>query len=50
MSKNERITGNLVRDILRDLNYYENNESSVEEQTSQIEEVKKLLKGASKTG
>ena len=50
MSKNERITENLVRDILRDLNYYDNNESSVEEQKSQIEEVKKLLKGASKTG
>lgn len=50
MSKNERITENLVRDILRELNYYDNNESSVEEQKSQIEEVKKLLKGASKTG
>lgn len=50
MSKNERITENLVRDILRDLNYYENEETVVEEQKSQIEEVKKLLKGASKTG
>jgi hypothetical protein len=50
MSKNERITENLVRDILRDLKYYENPETTVEEQKSQIEEVKKLLKGASKTG
>ncbi len=50
MSKNERITENLVRDILRDLNYYENEETVVEEQKSQIEEVKKSLKGASKTG
>lgn len=50
MTKNERITENLVRDILRDLNYYSNSEILVEEQKSQIEEVKKLLKGASKTG
>jgi hypothetical protein len=50
VSKNERITENLVRDILRDLNYYEQEETVVEEQKSQIEEVKKLLKGASKTG
>lgn len=50
MSKNERITENLVRDKLRDLNYYEQEETIVEEQKSQIEEIKKLLKGASKTG
>ena len=50
MSKNERITENLVRDILRNLNYYDNNDTIVEEQKSQSEEVKKLLKGASKTG
>ncbi|WP_299103541.1 N-6 DNA methylase [uncultured Winogradskyella sp.] len=50
MSKNERITENLVRDILRNLKYYEQEETVVEEQKSQIEEVKKLLKGASKTG
>lgn len=50
MSKNERITENLVRDILRNLRYYDKDETSVEEQKSQIEEVKKLLKGASKTG
>jgi type I restriction enzyme M protein len=47
---NERITENLVRDILRGLDYYGNENSVVEEQKSQIEEVKKLLKGASKTG
>jgi type I restriction enzyme M protein len=50
VSKNERITENLVRDKLRDLNYYEQEETIVEEQKSQIEEIKKLLKGASKTG
>lgn len=47
---NERITENLVRDILRDLKYYDNKDTQIEEQKSQIEEVKKLLKGASKTG
>lgn len=50
MSKNERITENLVRDILRELKYYDNENTVVEEQKSQIEEIKKLLKGASKTG
>ncbi len=50
MSKNERITENLVRDILRELKYYDSDHIVVEEQKSQIEEVKKLLKGASKTG
>jgi 16S rRNA G966 N2-methylase RsmD len=47
---NERITENLVRDILRDLKYYNNENTQVEEQKSHIVEVKKLLKGASKTG
>ncbi|WP_298481065.1 N-6 DNA methylase [uncultured Maribacter sp.] len=50
MSKNERITENLVRDILRDLNFYDIDHIIVEEQKSQIEEIKKLLRGASKTG
>ena len=50
MSKNERITENLVRNILRDLKYYDNDDIVVEEQKSQIEEVRKLLKGASKSG
>lgn len=49
--RNERITENLVRDLLRELKYYDGaNETHVEEQKSQIEEVKKLLKDASKTG
>lgn len=48
---NERITENLVRNSLRDLGYYNSeSETVIEEQKSQIEEVKKLLKGASKTG
>lgn len=47
---NERITENLVRDILRDLKYYDDEDTQIEEQKSQIEEVKKLLKEASKTG
>ena len=47
---NERVTENIVRDILKDLNYYDNEDTLIEEQKSQIEEIKKLLKGASKTG
>jgi len=48
---NERITENLVRDFLRELKYYDDsNEIHVEEQKSQIVEVKKLLKTASKSG
>lgn len=47
---NERITENLVRDILRELKYYDNKNTHIEEQKSQIAEVQKLLKGASKTG
>lgn len=47
---NERITENLIRDTLRDLKYYDNKNTRIEEQKSQIEEVKKLLEGASKTG
>ncbi|MEO1800014.1 MAG: SAM-dependent DNA methyltransferase, partial [Cyanobacteria bacterium J06629_2] len=46
---NERITENLVRDELRDLNYYTQSEISIEEQKSQIEAVKKLLRNASKS-
>lgn len=48
--ENERTTENLVRDILRGLNYYDDENIVVEEQRSHIEEIKKLLKGASKTG
>lgn len=48
---NERITENIVRDQLRGLGYG-NTESDIviEEQKSQIEEVTRLLKGASKSG
>lgn len=48
---NERITENLVRDALRSLGYGTvGNETIVEEQKSQIAEVNKLLRGASKAG
>lgn len=48
---NERITENIVRDYLRDLNYYlDSTDAIVEEQKSQIIEVQRLLKNASKTG
>jgi 16S rRNA G966 N2-methylase RsmD len=51
MSKNERKTENLIRDGLRVLGYYaDSNTISIEEQKSNIEPVKKLLKFASKTG
>ncbi len=48
---NERITESLVRDDLRKLDYYSpSNSNRVEEQKSEIESAKKLLKSASKTG
>lgn len=48
---NERITENHVRDLFREKGYYDKeNKVYVEEQKSQIDDVKKLLKGASKTG
>lgn len=51
MSKNERITENIVRDYLRDFHYYDSdNGITVEEQKSENENIKKLLKGASKQG
>jgi type I restriction-modification system DNA methylase subunit len=47
----ERVTENIVRDKLRKLGYYsQNNSIRVEEQKSEVEAVKKLLKAASKTG
>ena len=47
---NERKTENLVRDSFRDLGYYEpDNGITVEEQKSEIESVKNLLKQASKS-
>lgn len=49
--KNERKTENLVRDEFRNLKFYDSNCSTrVEEQKSEIESVKRLLKSASKTG
>lgn len=48
--KNERITENLVREKLRELGFFTDELTVVEEQKSQNENVKKLLKGASKTG
>lgn len=48
---NERKTENLVRDALRSLGYYESScLTRVEEQKSEIEAVKRLLKSAGKTG
>lgn len=47
---NERITENIVRDILRDLRYYQDSSILIEEQKSDVEEIKKILKTASKTG
>lgn len=48
---NERITENIFRDRLRELGYYAaDNDIRIEEQKSQIAEVSRLLKGASKTG
>lgn len=51
MSKNERKTENIVRDTLRELGFYEDgNGVYIEEQKSNIEAVRKLLKTASKSG
>ena len=50
-SKNERTTENIVRDQLRGLSYYDSDNSiQVEEQKSNIEAIKRLLKLASKSG
>lgn len=51
MTKNERKTENLVRDGLRQLGYYaDGNGIVIEEQKSNIEAVRRLLKLASKSG
>jgi type I restriction enzyme M protein len=51
MSKNERKTENIVRDELRSNGFYgADTDIQVEEQKSNIETVKRLLKTASKTG
>jgi len=48
---NERITENIIRDSLRSLDYYSIAKNiRIEEQKSEIEIVKKLLKNASKSG
>jgi hypothetical protein len=47
---NERITENLVRDILDELGYYSSEETIIEEQKSQIAEVSRLLKTGGKRG
>ena len=50
-TKNERLTEQIVRNILRQLGYYDIvNNILVEEQKSTIEAVKRLLKSASKSG
>ena len=49
--KNERLTENFVRDSFRKLGYYDDDSPiRVEEQKSEIDAVKRLLKSASKTG
>jgi len=51
MSKNERNTENLVRNVLRNLGYWDaGNDIRVEEQKSSTDGVKRLLKAASKSG
>jgi hypothetical protein len=48
---NERKTETLVREALRSLNYYgKTSNTRIEEQKSEIERIKKLLKSGSKTG
>ena len=49
--RNERITENIVRDKLLDLGYRDSDcDTVIEEQKSQIVEVQKMLRNASKTG
>lgn len=51
MTKNERRTENVVRDQLRQLAYYDSDSDiQVDEQKSNIEAVKRLLRTASKSG
>lgn len=51
LAKNERKTENIVRDKLRGLGFYDkDNDVHVEEQKSNIEGVKRLLRAASKSG
>ncbi len=47
---NERITENIVRNLLRDKGYYDNDKIIIEEQSSANPQINKLLKLASKSG
>lgn len=47
---NERITENIVRNLLRDKGYYASDDIVIEEQSSNNPKINKLLKTASKTG
>ncbi|HJD65314.1 MAG TPA: hypothetical protein LFW10_04180 [Rickettsia endosymbiont of Diachasma alloeum] len=47
---NERITENIVRDLLRQKGYYDEQNILVEEQKSQNPRINKLLQNASKSG
>jgi type I restriction enzyme M protein len=47
---NERLTENIVRNLLRDKGYYDDENIVIEEQSSQNPRIDKLLKGASKSG
>jgi type I restriction enzyme M protein len=46
----ERITENIVRDLLREKGYYDDKNIIIEEQKSQNPKIDKLLKNASKSG
>ena len=47
---NERITENIVRDLLREKGYYSDDNIVIEEQSSRNPKINKLLKTASKSG
>lgn len=47
---NERVTENIVRNLLREKLYYSDDNIIVEEQNSQNPRINKLLKNASKAG
>lgn len=49
-TKNERITENIVRDILDDLGYREDEDITIEEQKSNNPRIQKCLQSASKSG
>ena len=47
---NERITENIIRNLLRNAGYYDNTDIIVEEQSSNFPDIDKLLRNASKRG